>query len=576
MQKDFLDYLKEVLEELYSQYLKYPTGEKIRYEVYIGDNNNLDDDEVADNYYSRLQAVKQLQEEGLILEYEINPKSYWYDYAMCLIDKKKLLEHAKVLGKTELKTEVVEVKEELPSFSAERTEDTPRPRTPYILLGDRIKITSEVDEDKKMFDDAQALSLWRALYSKFIYFDIDKDKEMFSDNDEYISVYDFTSEGRFIDNYNYIEKLFKKENKTISLVYKPTNTQVTKHIVTNREVKVLLFNNVTTDKENKYSKVDLDTIKAKLEEIIANNYVDGDKDFFGTTYGHNYIDDVYKSICNFKKTKTLSYDDFGMLNHMSNDLFLYPFFIKKSDLVQVQLHFSDYIKKYTQNELHKAIDGGSYSLRDNLIKYQFAKDTLLAMVKNGGYVEKYGDEFVLENDDIKQLVKDGIPIFHTLIALEMEGVLEIVRMKIAYWGKYVGEAKEYDVLIKINEPEKVLVSAGKTTTEPFISLKDHVVSFDDSKPHVSVNGKNCPLPLHKNEHYLCRVMFEYLVGEAIDWSEVFEKMNGFTRKPTGRNEKNDRKSVQDTMYAVNARVKEILHTKDELFAWKSNTITRNF
>ena len=68
-------------------------------------------------------------------------------------------------------------------------------------------------------------------------------------------------------------------------------------------------------------------------------------------------------------------------------------------------------------------------------------------------------------------------------------------------------------MIRINEPEKVFIPTKQSTTEPFVALKDGVVSFDDSKPHVSVNGKNCPLPLHKNEHYLCRVMFEYLVGE---------------------------------------------------------------
>lgn len=455
-------------------------------------------------------------------------------------------------------------------------ENHERQRAPVILLGDDIQITSEVDDENKMLDDMQVLSLWRAIFNTFVYFDGTKKINFFSDGKEYVSVYDLTLEGKFIENYRYFESFFERDGRKLKLLYKalPFNDFVS--ITTSKEIKTLLLNTASLGEPHKYTQIDFSVIKETLDRIIANDYRNDDKDAFGVMYNRPYIDNAYNAINNFEDNKAIPCDDVGILASVSFDNFLRPFFINKSDFEDVKSAFSLYIAKYINDGLNKAIDGGSYSVRDNLIRYQFSKKIFFEIIKSSGYLDKYGNEFLLDKDDIRQLYKEKIPIFHTLLALEMDGLIEIKKMNVVYWGKYANEPREYDILIKINEPEKILVSAGKTTTEPFMSLKDHVVSFDDSKPHVSVNGKNCPLPLHKNEHYLCRVMFEYLVGEAIDWSEVFEKMNGFTRKPIGRNEKNDRKSVQDTMYAVNDRVKEILHTKDDLFSWKSNTITRNF
>ncbi len=447
-----------------------------------------------------------------------------------------------------------------------------KPKVPFILMGDKVKITSEVDKNKKMLDDDQVLSLWQALFNKFVYFDVDRSKELFPEEDESISVYDLTSEGRYVENYQYLEQFFEAKNKKVQLVYIPINAKVTNHISTGLETRVLFFEDIFTDKENKYIKINLDVIRKELETIIQNNYTDD----WSTTYGKEHIDSAHKSILDFEVNKSLPFDDVGMIKFVGSSYFLYPFFIKKSDIVGVKQHFSDYIKKYTRGELNKAIDGGSYLVRDNLIRYEFSKKAIFDTIKNSGYVEKYGNEFVWLSDDIKELIGDGIPVFHTLLAMEMEGLIEIMRMRISYWGKYVNEAREYDIFIKVHDTNAVLEGDNQATVAPVLTLEGKVVTFDSTEAKISVEGKNCQLPPHKNEHSLCIAMFEYRKGEAVDWSEVFQKMHGFTREPTGRNDKSDMKSVQDTMYTVNGRVKEILNTEDDLFSWKSKSIIRNF
>ena len=53
-----LTYLNEVVQKLYEQYGKYPVGDQIRYEVYIGshDENDLS----TDAYDYRIKALEQL------------------------------------------------------------------------------------------------------------------------------------------------------------------------------------------------------------------------------------------------------------------------------------------------------------------------------------------------------------------------------------------------------------------------------------------------------------------------------------------------------------------------------------
>ncbi len=106
-----------------------------------------------------------------------------------------------------------------------------------------------------------------------------------------------------------------------------------------------------------------------------------------------------------------------------------------------------------------------------------------------------------------------------------------------------------------------------------LSLKDRKVEFDDAKPAIVVDGKSCPLPPAKNEDYLARALFRRPVGEYVDWSTIYGENTG-SKEVIG--DKNDMKSVRDTMNRLNKRIKEIIGTKDDLLSWENKSIKRNY
>jgi len=97
------------------------------------------------------------------------------------------------------------------------------------------------------------------------------------------------------------------------------------------------------------------------------------------------------------------------------------------------------------------------------------------------------------------------------------------------------------------------------------------IEFLDEESALKLGDKKCALPPYRSEHYFCRIVFEYPVGEAIDWSTIAEKMD-MLREDVKGTERNKR-SLYDTVRAINKRVKEVLGI-DELFIWEGNTIKR--
>ncbi|OGI25783.1 MAG: hypothetical protein A3J76_00985 [Candidatus Moranbacteria bacterium RBG_13_45_13] len=93
--KTSLDHLREIVLELYSQYQQYPVGKNIQYEIYVG-RTDEDSDEILDERYGRLNAIKQLKSEGVITKYELESQQYIFEVAKCIINKEKLLEHINV------------------------------------------------------------------------------------------------------------------------------------------------------------------------------------------------------------------------------------------------------------------------------------------------------------------------------------------------------------------------------------------------------------------------------------------------------------------------------------------------
>ncbi|MBI3045963.1 MAG: hypothetical protein HYY86_00250 [Candidatus Harrisonbacteria bacterium] len=110
------------------------------------------------------------------------------------------------------------------------------------------------------------------------------------------------------------------------------------------------------------------------------------------------------------------------------------------------------------------------------------------------------------------------------------------------------------------------------TNQP-VSLKDERINFDDEEATIHVGKRKCSLPPFKNEHFFCRAMFSYRPNEPVDWSAVYRQMTGGQEDIA---EAKYKRTVQDTMYALNNRIKEVINTKDTLFTWENRTIKRNF
>ncbi|PWB38378.1 MAG: hypothetical protein C3F02_04385 [Parcubacteria group bacterium] len=132
----------------------------------------------------------------------------------------------------------------------------------------------------------------------------------------------------------------------------------------------------------------------------------------------------------------------------------------------------------------------------------------------------------------------------------------------------------------IDSDVKIVPDTAKSSPETPIktNLFNKKISFDDEKITIFVEDRAVPLPQFKNEHYLCRAMYEYKINEPVDWSIIYEKMTGYYEayygKPSPTRE--NWRIVYDAMDALNKRIKEIINTNDNLFTWQEKTIKRNY
>jgi len=97
-------------------------------------------------------------------------------------------------------------------------------------------------------------------------------------------------------------------------------------------------------------------------------------------------------------------------------------------------------------------------------------------------------------------------------------------------------------------------------------------SFDNSKPSIQIGRQIIELPPFKNEHCFCRVAFKHPVGEAVDWSEIYEDMTGIDIFEDKNKAKGKWRIVYDAMEAINGKVRG--QTDNILFQWREKTVRR--
>ncbi len=134
-------------------------------------------------------------------------------------------------------------------------------------------------------------------------------------------------------------------------------------------------------------------------------------------------------------------------------------------------------------------------------------------------------------------------------------------------GYLISLKKEKGDLVKSNQENKK------------IELKAQKIEFDDDKAIIIIGEKNVRLPPYKNEHYFCKIMFQYKPREPISWDIIYDEMTKISIVSNGRQPEPTRENwqkVNDTMKRLNNRIKDILGTEDDLFCWSEKTVIRNY
>ena len=101
------------------------------------------------------------------------------------------------------------------------------------------------------------------------------------------------------------------------------------------------------------------------------------------------------------------------------------------------------------------------------------------------------------------------------------------------------------------------------------SLKGCNIIFDDPLAQIIIDGDIIQLPSYGKEHLLSRSMFNRRKGEIVDWSIIYNEMQGSTNLPD-----NDGRYVYDACRDVNKRIQELFKTKEKLYIFSKKTVKR--
>ena len=122
----------------------------------------------------------------------------------------------------------------------------------------------------------------------------------------------------------------------------------------------------------------------------------------------------------------------------------------------------------------------------------------------------------------------------------------------------------------------ILFSLHKMYIKPKLKLSEYEISFDDETAELHIGDfLTVGFPPHKNEHYVMRKLFSQRKNEAIDWQNVYEAMTNTVSTTTkGEEVEKQKKSVKDAVRAINARVKEVCNTENDLLLWETKCVKR--
>lgn len=105
-----------------------------------------------------------------------------------------------------------------------------------------------------------------------------------------------------------------------------------------------------------------------------------------------------------------------------------------------------------------------------------------------------------------------------------------------------------------------------------ISLDKEKIDFNPITGSLNFRDKNLLLTPDTTTSGLCRYMFTKMIGVPVDWSEIYESIEGSFPK----NKIKDRKKIYDAMTRLNKEIKKRFKVSEDLFSSKNTTIRRNY
>lgn len=347
------------------------------------------------------------------------------------------------------------------------------------------------------------------------------------------------------------------------------------------------------------------------------------------SFNNNTADEIFNSLLLIEEREIISFgfNNFpeDLYKEQNNDFLLnwetIKYMDENSEIVDNSYGIEIEIRK--EDKLEKEIEDEISFFKNNKKKHT-TNDIDIEWDTNNSYSYKKQIEIIthylyklhnkFENTNLLIILNKvkslNIDVFRCLLSLEIEGFIKIngiknnkdalsdnddIYIKISLLkmdifknisiDKENGKKQEnpnthYPIKIEItNLPElKIKGLDNKKLVRDIkkINLNKKNIIFDDEKAKIIIDNKECQIPPYKNEHYFCRAIFQHPVNEFVDWSIIFENMDKIITSDNKKDAEKEKRSVQDTMYALNKRIKETINTEDDLFIWKEKSIKRNY
>lgn len=271
--------------------------------------------------------------------------------------------------------------------------------------------------------------------------------------------------------------------------------------------------------------------------------------------------------------------EFFKNNGVDSQLIIYPN-TKWKMIYDIFEYLSFSGKKEDNNLLFKLIEEVGHPLMFNgdKKKAEEIQDFFTGCMEYDGYCVYRGKvvkttEELLEMIEKRKLNREAATnlAFSDLLSSEFFGGRQAVRREIK---TEVPVEKSTPINVVIHNTNQIQTAEVPKATKDKLgtnNLAGADIKFDDNGASIKINNQIVSLPPYKNEHFFCREMFKHLMKEPIDWSIIYKTMNGEVD-----NQEKNKRTVFDTMYAINKRIEETINTKDKLFVWNEKTVARQF